>query len=90
MVYIDGAPEGARYAGAENLVFLEENFSGGRPTIFIDSRREAVDLLRAPQRSDRYELTSFMVDVFDVRSGRRLPISFGLDQFSNTMARWRA
>ncbi len=89
MIYIDGAPEGARYDGAENVVLLEENFGEEGVTIFIDGRWKAVKFFNSPGRAARYEAMSCAVDVVDLRSGTLFGSPFGFDQFSNTMVRWR-
>ena len=88
MIYIDGAPEGARYAGAENLAFLEENFGSREVAIFIDARRDALRYFDIPARAERFEVTSYAVDIVDLHSGKLLGSPFGLDQFSNSMVRW--
>ncbi len=89
MIYVDGAPDGARFEGVENVVLLEKYFGEERVAIFIDGRRRAVHYFITPPREARYEITCYAVDILDVHSGFTLAGGFGFDQFSNTMVRWR-
>ena len=89
MIYIDGAPQGACFDGAENVALLEENFDEDGVTIFIDGRRRAVHFFNLASRARRFEISSYAVDIEDVHTGTTFTCPFGFDQFSNTMVRWR-
>ncbi len=83
MVYIDGAPEGSCYAGAENIELLEEGLVGNGAAIFIDGRRQALNYFNNPLRSSRYKVECAAVDVVNTGTGQRHYSPFGFDQFSN-------
>lgn len=89
MIYIDGAPEGACYAGAENIALLEDDISETDTTIFIDGRRPALNYFNNPKRISCFKVESAAVDVINVSSGLRLFSPFGLDQFSNARISWQ-
>ncbi len=88
MIYIDGAPKGAYFDGAENVAFLEEKFRQEGAAIFIDGRRRAVHFFDMPGRASHYEISSYAVDVVDMRTGTTFTCPFGFDQFSNSMVRF--
>ncbi len=88
MIYIDGAPEGAVFCGAENVAHLEATL---RPdaAIFIDGRRHAVEFFLDPARAGRYSVLGWSVLLVDARNGRNLGPPFGMDQFANAMVQVR-
>lgn len=87
MIYIDGAPEGACYAGAENISFLEDCIAGAGTTIFVDGRRQALNYFNNPQRAERYKVESAAVDVINLFDSQRYFSPLGFDQFSNARIR---
>lgn len=86
MVYIDGAPAGAVFQGAENLEALGTLKSG--TAIYIDARRRAVDyFVRKNAETDRFEISGYMVLVSGY--GEVPTLSLGADLFANGLVRVR-
>jgi predicted O-methyltransferase YrrM len=88
MIYIDGAPPGAAYAGAENVACIEAE-TPLRPgtMIFIDSRAFARNYFVASERRGRYDTVCYAVDCHDIRSNSVMQDGLGFDQFSNTIVK---
>ena len=82
MVYIDGAPAGAYFSGAESLSPLEL-----RPgtAIFVDGRYRAVEFFLIGEQSGRNDVRGWSMSVREAITGRSLGFPLGLDQFANAM-----
>ena len=82
MIYIDGAPEGALWLGAETVGMMEQSLEPGT-CIFIDSRINAVLFFLKKIARRNYRIEANVVAVSDRRTRRRLASRFGLDQLNN-------
>ena len=82
MIYIDGAPEGAVWLGAETVGMMEQSLKPGT-CIFIDARINAVLFFLKNIARRNYRVEANVVAISDIRTRRRLASRFGLDQLDN-------
>lgn len=86
MIYIDAAPEGARWKGAETIVQWESGLHPGT-TIFIDGRISAAMLFLSGPVSRRYQAQVQAICLVDQKTQKALSQPLGLDLFTNSCFR---
>jgi len=87
LVYIDGAPKGSRFKGAENVHFVESQLQAGT-TIMIDGRPEAVQFFLLKHLCRKWKMRSESVWLTLVTDGfTAAGQPFGLDLLATTMVR---
>jgi len=83
MIYIDGAPKGAFWAGAENVAEIENELEPGT-TIFIDSRFRALWFFLKGFARRKYRVRTQVVALADQVSREVVEARYGIDQFENS------
>jgi len=86
MIYIDGAPDGALWLGAETVGQIEDSLGIGT-SIFIDSRLSALLFFLKGHAKRKYFVDAQAIVLINETDNQLVDTNFGMDQFENSYLR---